>query len=63
MFVDFILVWLSHYFDLSINNSSYEEETRVWRIKSKALVTIEAHTVTYYCLHSPYFVSGEYLSH
>ena len=33
MFFNFVLVWLYNYFDLSVTDESYVDETRVWRIK------------------------------
>ena len=31
--LNFVLVWLYNYFDLSVTDESYVDETRVWRIK------------------------------
>ena len=30
---DFVFVWLYKYFDMSVTDESYEDETRVWRTK------------------------------
>ena len=33
MFFNFVLVWLYKYFDMSVTDESYVDETRVWRTK------------------------------
>ena len=33
MLLNFVLVWLYNYLDLSVTDESYEDEMRVWRIK------------------------------
>ena len=33
MLFNFVFVWLFNYFDLSVIDESYVDETRVWRIK------------------------------
>ena len=33
MLYNFVLVWLYNYFDMSVTDESYVDETRVWRTK------------------------------
>ena len=33
MLFNFVLVWLYKYFDMSVTDESYVDETRVWRTK------------------------------
>ena len=33
MLFNFVLVWLYNYFDMSVTDESYVDETRVWRTK------------------------------
>ena len=33
MLFNFLLVWLYKYFDMSVTDESYVDETRVWRTK------------------------------
>ena len=37
MLFNFLLVWLYNYFDVSVTDESYVDETRVWRIKLQVL--------------------------
>ena len=33
MLFNFVFVWLFNYFDMSVTDESYVDETRVWRTK------------------------------